>query len=85
MIVTPKHPFVPGAPNNHDPDGITLIPGPDGEGMMIECEIVTPPSRIGGTVYVYVKPSQVIATMKAARRAAERARMEPLEPTEAHA
>lgn len=79
MIVTPKEPFAPGAPNNHDPDGITLVPGPDGEGFMIECEILTPQSQVGRTVYVFIKPSQVIATMKAARWAAERARSTPMD------
>lgn len=78
MIITPKHPFSPDHPGNHDPEGIVLVPGPDGEGFMIECEILLPKSQTGRTVYVFIKPEQVVATMKAARHAAERARSEPM-------
>lgn len=58
-------------------DKIELLPADDGS-MVMDCEVVSPPSAAGRHVYVRVPPGKVDDVMRAARRAGIRLRDTPL-------
>jgi hypothetical protein len=71
VIVQPKRPYL-AAP----PEAVLMLPGLD-HGMMIECEVIAPPSAAGRTVFVHVPPEQVLGILRAARDVAAWQRSTP--------
>lgn len=71
MNVVPRHWEL------HETPDLRVIPSPPGH-LVIECEVVRPPSSKGRTVYVHFDPEDVTRLVKEARSAAIAARSKTL-------
>lgn len=75
MIVQPKPAYF-----RADPATIKVIPGENWPAeLFIECEVTSPPSMKGRTVYLRLPQEQIPAVLKAARSTAIKARSAPLD------
>ncbi len=72
MIAQPKPARYGGS------DGVKLVLSDNATDLWLECEVTSPPSAAGRTVYVRVPQPQVVDVLKAARDAARPARSMPM-------
>lgn len=72
MIVQPKPAYFRGPP-----ESIKMLPS--AEDLYIECEVTSPGSWKGRTVYVRIPREQMPAILKTARDSAIRARSKPMD------
>lgn len=72
MFVQPKPAYF-RAP----PETVLVVPS-DTKELVLECEVISPPSAIGRTVYLKVSSEQLPAVLKAARDAAILERSQPM-------
>lgn len=64
-------------PRTHYDGELRIIPA-DGDYLVIECEIVRPPSSAGRTIYVFFDVEETVKLLAEAKHAAIRARSKPM-------
>jgi hypothetical protein len=73
MIAQPRRAFLAAGPET-----IKIMPSDWPAELVIECEITSPKSMAGRTVYLRVPAEQIPAVLKVARDTAIKARSKPL-------
>lgn len=66
-------------PLGHESEELVTMPYNNPDGLIIECEVVQPPSQVGRTVYVLLDtPDLVTHLLREAKAAAIRTRSRPM-------